>query len=336
MKSTPLRIAAVAGAALTLTLAGCAQTDGGASGSESAADYPSQGIELLVGYDAGGPTDTGSRLIAEELEKKLDTSVTVTNKPSANSQVAYTELAQAEPDGYTMSAVTFPSAIVTVLDESRGADYDRDSFAPVALQVVDPTAVAVAPDSDLNTPEDLVKYAQENPGELQATTTGVGSNEHFALAQLKEAADADIAPVHFADGSTKATTAFLGGNVDILLANVSDMQPLIDAGDVKVIGVMDAERSPFLPDVETFTEAGHDVEISSSRGFAFPAETPEEVVDEVSDAIGEIMEDPAFEEKMTQVGLAPAYKNAEDYAAYWDETEAQFSELLPLVQEEQQ
>ena len=334
MKSTPLRTAALASAALTLTLAGCAQTNGGGA-ADASADYPSEGIELLVGYDAGGPTDTGSRLIAEELEKKLDTSVTVTNKPSANSQVAYTELAQADPDGYTMSAVTFPSAIVTVLDESRGASYDRDSFAPVALQVIDPTAVAVAPDSELESPEDLIAYAKENPGELQATTTGVGSNEHFALARLKEAADVDIAPVHFADGSTKATTAFLGGNVDILLTNVSDLQPLIDAGDVKVIGVMEAERSPFLPDVPTFTESGYDVEISSSRGFAFPAGTPDEVVDEVSEAIGEIMEDPAFEEKMTQVGLAPSYKDADEYAAYWDETETLFSELLPLVQEEQ-
>ena len=332
MKSTPLRISAVAGA-LTLTLAACAQTSSG--GAEASGDYPSKGIELLVGYDAGGPTDTGARLIAEELEKKLDATVTVTNKPSANSQVAYTELSQAEPDGYTMSAVTFPSAIVTVLDESRGASYDRDSFAPIALQVVDPTAVAVAPDSELESPEDLVAYAKEHPGELQATTTGVGSNEHFALARLKEAAGVDIAPVHFADGSTKAVTAFLGGNVDLLLANVSDLQPLIDAGDVKAIGVMEAERSPFMPDVPTFAESGYDVEISSSRGFAFPAGTPDAVVDEVSDAIGEIMEDPAFEEKMTQVGLAPSYKDADDYAAYWDDTESLFAELLPLVQEDQ-
>ena len=334
MKSTPLRTAALVSGALVLTLAGCAQTDGG-GGAEGSEDYPSKGIELLVGYDAGGPTDTGSRLIAEELEEKLGVSVTVTNKPSANSQVAYTELAQADPDGYTMSAVTFPSAIVTVLDESRGATYDRESFAPVALQVIDPTAVAVAPDSPFDDVEELMAFAEENPGELQATTTGVGSNEHFALARLREEADVEIDPVHFADGSTKATTAFLGGNVDILLTNVSDLQPLIEAGDVKVIGVMDAERSPFLPDVATFDEAGYDVEISSSRGFAFPAGTPEEIVDEVSGAIGEIMEDPAFEEKMTQVGLAPAYKDAEEYATYWDETETLFSELLPLVQQEQ-
>lgn len=326
------RVTAALGTALTLTTASaCAQTGGDAS----AESYPGKPIELLVGYDAGGPTDTGARLIAEELEKKLDGTITVVNKPAANSQVAYTELTQAEPDGYTMAATTFPSAIITVIDDSRGAEYDRDSFAPVALQVIDPTAVAVAPDSPYDTPEDLVEAAKESPGEIQATTTGVASNEHFALASLQEEAGAEIAPVHFADGSTAATTAFLGGNVDVLLTNVSDLQPLVDAGKVKVIGVMEEERSTFLPDVPTFVEAGYDVTISSSRGFSFPADTPEDVVDEVSTAIGEIMEDPEFEQKMTDVGLAPTYMDAEEYDQYWSETSATFEELFPLVREEQ-
>jgi tripartite-type tricarboxylate transporter receptor subunit TctC len=232
-----------------------------------------------------------------------------------------------------MAATTFPSAIITVLDDSREAEYDRDSFAPVALQVVDPTAVAVAVDSEYETPEDLVEAAKAKPGEIQATTTGVASNEHFALAQLQEATGAEIAPVHFADGSTDAITAFLGGNVDVLLANVSDMRQLVDSGKAKVIGVMESERSPFLPDVPTFTESGYEVEISSSRGFAFPAGTPEEIVDEVATAMGEIIEDPDFQQKMEDAGLAPTYMDAEEYAAYWDETAAQFEALLPLVQD---
>ena len=300
-----------------------------------AEDYPSEDITLLTGFPPGSGADVLVRYFADKLDDLAGVNVVVENKAGAAGNIGAEALVNSDPDGYTMSAVTFPSAIVTVLDESRGATYDRESFAPVALQVIDPTAVAVAPDSPFDDVEELMAYAEENPGELQATTTGVGSNEHFALARLREEADVEIDPVHFADGSTKATTAFLGGNVDILLTNVSDLQPLIEAGDVKVIGVMDAERSPFLPDVATFDEAGYDVEISSSRGFAFPAGTPEEIVDEVSGAIGEIMEDPAFEEKMTQVGLAPAYKDAEEYATYWDETETLFSDLLPLVQQEQ-
>ena len=328
---TRRRLALLLGAGLTLTATvGCAQTGGTDA---AAGEYPSKPIELIVGYDAGGPTDIGARLVAEELEKKLDADVTVVNRPGANSQIGYTYLTDAEADGYTMAAVTFPSAIITVIDESRSASYDRDSFAPVALQVVDPTAVAVAPDSDIDTPKDLVEAAKADPGQLQATTTGVASNEHFALARLKEVAGADVSPVHFADGSTAATTAFLGGNTDILLANVGDLQPLVESGKVKVVGVMAKERSPFLSDVPTFAEEGYDVDISSSRGVAFPAGTPQELVDQMSTAIGDIMSDPAFEKKMTDQGLAPTYMNAEDYSAYWDETTKVFTELFPKVQE---
>lgn len=310
-----------------LSLAACSQ-----SGTTAAAgDYPAKPIELVIGYDAGGPTDIGARMLAKELEDKLDATITVVNKPAANSQVAYTALTQAKPDGYTMAATTFPSAIMTVLDESRKATYERDSFAPVALQVVDPTAVAVAPDSDIKTPKDLVEAAKAEPGKVRATTTGVASNEHFALASLKEVSGADLAPVHFADGSTAATTAFLGGNTEVLLTNVSDLQPLVESGKVRVVGVMDAERAESLPDVPTFTESGYDVEISSSRGYAFPAGTPDEVVDEMSTAIGEIMEDPAFQKKMTDAGLAPSYLDADEYDAYWDETQKTFGDLFPLV-----
>ncbi|APX33990.1 Bug family protein [Brachybacterium sp. P6-10-X1] len=346
MSSTP-RISrrALAAPALgltaTLLFSGCANVGGGSGGSGGSSDsgggasvdYPTGPITLVVGFSAGGSTDTGARLMATALEEKLGTSFTVVNKPGANSQLAYTELTQSEPDGYTMSTINFPSAIMTVIDESRGATYTREDFAPVALQVIDPTAIAVAPDSDIETPEDLIAAAEAAPGELRATTTGVASNEHFALAMLEKATGAKIAPVHFADGASAATTAFLGGNTELLLANISDLQSLQESGELRIIGVMDEERSDFVPDVPTFAEAGIDVSLSSSRGYAFPAGTPDEVITTVSDAMGEVMATPEFEEKMTQQGLAPAYKDSEEYAEYWTETQALFEELYPLVRE---
>lgn len=316
-------------AALALFLTACADTS-----KETGDDYPTKPVSIIVGYDAGGPTDTGARLLAKELEKKLDTTVTIKNKPGANSQLAYTELAKAEPDGYTMAAITFPSAIVTVLDKSRGASYTRDSFAPVALQVVDPTAVAVAPDSKYETPSDLVNAAKKAPGKLTATTTGVGSNEHFALLRLEQVTGAKLQPVHFAKGGAPATTAFLGGDVDVLVANVSDLEPLVKSGKAKVVGVMDTKASPLMPDVPTFAEQGYDVAISSSRGYAFPAGTPKPVVDAMSDAIGDVMADKAFQQKMEKQGLAPTHKDAKAYTAYWDETTKLFQGLLPLVKDD--
>lgn len=329
------------GITATMLFTGCANLGGGSAGSGgssdaggAAGDYPTKPITLVVGYDAGGSTDVGARMMATALEEKLGTTFTVVNKPDANSQLAYTELTQSEPDGYTMSTVNFPSAIMTVIDESRGASYTREDFAPIALQVIDPTAVAVAPDSDIETPEDLIAAAEDAPGKLRATTTGVASNEHFALAMLEKATGAKITPVHFADGASAATTAFLGGNTELLFANVSDLQALQESGELRIIGVMDEERSEFVPDVPTFIESGIDVTLSSSRGYAFPAGTPEEIITAVSTAVGEIMATPEFTEKMTQQGLASAYKDSEEYTAYWTETQTLFEELYPLVSEE--
>lgn len=325
------RIFAIAAAAMMLLAsAACAKTGQSASSTDN---YPSEPITIIVGYAAGGSTDTGARLIATELEQKLGATITVKNRPGANAQIAYTALSQAKPDGTTMGTINFPSAILTVLDESRGASYTKQSFAPMALQVVDPTAIAVTPDSPYQGPQDLVDAAKANPGDISVTTTGVGSNEHFALLQLEKASGATFAPVHFAEGSQRAQTAFLGGDVDVYVGNVSDLMPLIDSGKVRAIGVMAGDRSPFLPEVPTFAEKGYQVFMSSSRGYAFPADTPEKIVKKMSTAIGEIMHDKKFRARMKDLGLAPVYKDAQAYSKYWDKTEQQIKELMPLVRE---
>ncbi|GAA0936034.1 tripartite tricarboxylate transporter substrate binding protein [Pseudonocardia zijingensis] len=323
--------------ALAAVTAGCADTSegGGATTPGDPADCFSQRpIELVVGYDAGGSTDVGARMMATALESKLDATINVVNRPGAGGQVGLTALANAQPDGQTMGTVNFPSAIVSVLDESRQAAYDRNSFAPIGLQVIDPSAVAVRPDSPIRTPTDLVEAALAAPGRLQATTTGPASNEHFVLLELERVTGATISPVHFSEGGAPATTAFLGGNVDLLLANVSDLTPMAANGEVRVIGVFGDERSPFLPDVPTFAEEGHDVEVASSRGYAFPAGTPQECVTAMSEAMGEVMSDQEFIRKMQDLGLAPSHKDAEAYAQYWTESTEVFETLLPLVRAE--
>lgn len=321
-------IAVASATALLTTSAACANT--GAT-KTSAQQYPSQPITIIVGYAAGGSTDTGARVLAKELEKRLDTTITVKNRPGANAQIAYTALSQSAPNGSTIGTINFPSAIITVLDESRGASYTRDSFAPVALQVVDPTAVAVAPDSPLQGPQDLVQTATAQPNKISVSTTGVASNEHFAALLLEQRTDAKLAPVHFAEGGQRAKTAFLGGDVDVYLGNVGDLKPLIESGKARPIGVMADQRSPFLPKVPTFAEKGYDVSIASSRGYAFPAKTPDEIVTKMSNAIGKIMKDKKFRARMKDLGLAPVYMDPKEYAQYWRDTTQLFKELMPLV-----
>ena len=188
--------------------------------------------------------DTAARLIQPILEKELGTNVEVINKPGAGGQIGYTQLTSAKPDGYTIGATGSPSVVVSPLDPARGAKYTRDSFQPLGRQVIDPAVIAVQPDSPYKTLKELLDAAKANPKSMTASTTGLQTGEHFALAQIQEATGAEFAPVHFSEGASQATTAFLGKHVDILVANVSDVTDLTKQGKARVLGVMTAERAP--------------------------------------------------------------------------------------------
>ncbi|TRW80954.1 tripartite tricarboxylate transporter substrate binding protein [Mycolicibacterium sp. 018/SC-01/001] len=318
--------------AVTLLSAGCAgmrnQNAGGGDGSDN---YPSGPVTMLVAFDPGGGSDVGARLMAKELEKELGQPVVVENKPGAGGQIGYTALSKAAPDGSLFGLTTIPGLLVSALDPSRKADYTVDSFAPSALQVFDPVAIAVAPNSPYKTLDDLVAAAKAAPGKITATTTGIGTTEHFALTELNQAAGIDIRPVHFADGAAASATAFLGGNVDLLLSNVGDVQPTLKSGGARLLTVMAKQRSPFAPDVPTTVESGYDVVQGSSRGYAFPAGTPDAVVNRMSDAIGTVMKRKEFQDQMKDLGLQPQYLNAADYKKFWDEQAGVFKDLIHLI-----
>ena len=329
---TRSRIAAAHAAASLIALTGC----GANAGATNAAggDFPKKGktIDLVVAFSSGGAEDTAARLIQPILEKELGTNVEVINKPGAGGQIGYTQLTSAAPDGYTIGATGSPSVVVSPLDPSRGAKYTRDSFQPLGRQVIDPTVIAVQPDSPYQTLKDLLDAAKANPKSMTASTTGLQTGEHFAMAQIQESTGSEFAPVHFSEGASQATTAFLGKHVDILVANVSDVVDLTKQGKARVLGVMTSERAPALPDVPTFKESGYDLEAGTTRGYSAPAGLPDEVAKKLEAAIQKAIEDPAVVQKMQDLGLQTSYLSGEDYKQYWAGQEEDFKKVLPLVQ----
>lgn len=329
---TRSRIAAALAAASLIALTGC----GANAGATNAAggDFPKKGktIDLVVAFSSGGAVDTAARLIQPILEKELGTNVEVINKPGAGGQIGYTQLTSAAPDGYTIGATGSPSVVVSPLDPSRGAKYTRDSFQPLGRQVIDPTVIAVQPDSPYQTLKDLLDAAKANPKSMTASTTGLQTGEHFAMAQIQESTGSEFAPVHFSEGASQATTAFLGKHVDILVANVSDVVDLTKQGKARVLGVMTSERAPALPDVPTFKESGYDLEAGTTRGYSAPAGLPDEVAKKLEAAIQKAIEDPAVVQKMQDLGLQTSYLSGEDYKQYWAGQEEDFKKVLPLVQ----
>lgn len=332
MNRKPL-VAAMAAVSL-LSLSACANTSAAESGAES---YPGdKPLTIVVGFDAGGGTDVGARLMAEALEEELDATVEVVNKPGAVGQIGMTEVANSEPDGYTFGTLNLPTMALGELYEDRGATYTREDFAAIALQVEDPTMLVVAADSPYTSLEELLAAAEAEPNTIRVATSGVGSDEHFAMLELENVSGADFATVHFADGAAAGTTAFLGGNnVEVLMGNVSEVASLVEDGSALALGVMAEERSPMLPDVPTFTEEGHDIVMASSRGYVFPAGVPEDIVEKLSAAMGRVLEKEEFLEKMKNLQLTPKYMNSEELETYWTEVKETYEELMPEVEADQ-
>jgi tripartite-type tricarboxylate transporter receptor subunit TctC len=328
------RIAAAFAAASLIALTGCGANAGSTNTAAAAADFPKKGksIELIVAFSSGGAVDTAARLIQPALEKELGTNVEVINKPGAGGQIGYTQLTSAKPDGYTIGATGSPSVVVSPLDPARGAKYTRASFQPLGRHVIDPTVIAVQPDSPYKTLKDLLDAAKANPKSMTASTTGLQTGEHFAMAQIQEATGSEFAPVHFSEGASQATTAFLGKHVDILVANVSDVNDLTKQGKARVLGVMSEERAPSLPDVPTFKESGFDLVAGTARGYSAPAGLPDAVATKIEAALQKAIEDPAVVKKMEDLGLQTSYLNGGDYEQFWAAQEEDFKKVLPLVQ----
>jgi tripartite-type tricarboxylate transporter receptor subunit TctC len=326
------RITAAFAVASLIALTGCGANAG--TTTSAGDDFPRKGkpIELVVAFSSGGAVDTAARLVQPILEKELGTNVEVINKPGAGGQIGYTELTSAKPDGYTIGATGSPSVVVSPLDPARGAKYTRDSFQPLGRQVIDPTVIAVQPDSPYQTLKDLLDAAKANPKSMTASTTGLQTGEHFALAQMQEATGAEFAPVHFSEGASQATTAFLGKHVDILVANVSDVTDLSKQGKARVLGVMTSERAPSLPDVPTFKESGYELEAGTVRGYSAPAGLPDAVAEKLEAALKKAIEDPTVVQKMEDLGLQTSYMPADEYKQFWAGQEEDFKKVLPQVQ----
>ena len=297
-----------------------------------AADYPQKGktIQLIVGNAAGGPTDLGARILAAGLEKELGVAIVTVNKPGANGQIQLTQVASAKPDGYLFGTINFPVTITGYLDPARKATYGRKSFEPLAMHVVDPNIFAVLTKSPYKTVKDLVEAAKAKPKTI-TVSSGMRNDEQIGIVQLEKLTGAQFAQVSFTQGTAPSLVALLGGKIDVHCGHPADVLGHVKNGEVRVLGVMDDEESPFLPGVKTFDAQGYKDYSASSRGYVLPAGTPKEIVNILSGAMKKVMATEEHKKKMAEMGLSVRYMDPVQLGKFWDETEAMVKELEPML-----
>ena len=291
------------------TLVGCA-------GEGGAGAYPQRPVQMIVAYAPGGGTDVGARILQPILERSLGTEIQIVNRPGGGGWAGWNDLVQADPDGYTIGFINTPNLMTGYLDPRLGrTGTGPDSFTLIGNQVTDFGALAVHPDDPrFDDIGGLMAVAARE--RLIVTSTGVGSDDHFASLQLSDRYGTRFDVLHN-EGSSDSVTDLLGRNVDAVFANVGEVKPQHDDGEIKVIAVMkEGDRSPHLPDVPTLSEAGFEGVTSwSSRGIAAPAGLDPVVRDLLVNACRTAIQDPGHVEQLALQGLQVDYLAPEDYRA---------------------
>jgi tripartite-type tricarboxylate transporter receptor subunit TctC len=288
----------------------------------SGADYPTKPVQLMVAYPPGGSTDVAARIVAAIAEKELGRPIIVVNKGGAGGQVGWTEMSRQRPDGYYLGFINLPALNTVILDPDRRAIFGIDAFVPIINQVVDPGVIWVKGDSRFKSLKDLVDAARKAPGTIKAATTGILSDDHLALLMVEEAARVSFRIVHF-DGGAPQMTAILGGHVDVAFDNVGSVVKRVASGEVRVLVVMDTQRSKFLPAVPTTVELGYRSVVSSSaRGIAGPKGLPEPIVKKLQEVFARAMADPDHVRRMEEAGLGIKVIAGDEYAAFYRDQHA--------------
>ncbi|MGU9981173.1 tripartite tricarboxylate transporter substrate-binding protein [Phreatobacter sp. HK31-P] len=275
---------------------------------------------ILVGFPAGGPTDTLARRLAESLRGTLAESFVVENRPGAAAKLVIQALMEAPADGRTM--LISPDAMFTIYPSvyKKLAYNAATDVTPVTPATYATFALAVGPmvPAEVKDVASFVAWAKANPSRAAYGSPAAGSTPHFMGELLVAAAQIQLRHVPYR-GSTPAIQDLLGGHVASTITPIGDYVPHVASGVLRVIGVTDRERSAFLPNVPTFAEQGYaQVAGRDTFGCFLPKGAPPALAAQIAGFVAEAVKVPATRDTLRAVGQEPFTMSPPDYAAYLD------------------
>jgi tripartite-type tricarboxylate transporter receptor subunit TctC len=288
----------------------------GAQAAQAQDNYPTRPVRVVIAFPPGGPTDFVGRLVTDKMSAALGQRVYIENTPGAAGAVGPDSIAKADPDGYSLFLTT-SGAITIVPHIQASVPYDplRD-FAPVALVTKVTEVLVVTPKLGIKTVKELIALAKEKPGAVSFASTGVGSPPHLAQELLDVSADVKFLHVPYR-GAAPALTDLLGGQVQVLAADLPVLIAQIQAGTLIPIGAAADKRDALLPDVPTLAEQGYpNTEASNWYALLAPAKTPPAVIAKLNKAVNDALNDPEVHDKLVKAGATPVGGTPESLGAF--------------------
>ena len=301
---------------LRLVLFSFALASIGTMASALAQGYPVKPVRLIVPFAAGGTGDVLGRLLAAKLSEGLGQAVVVEFKPGGGTTLATDFVAKSAPDGYTilLSASTTMSINASLYSK---LPYDTlKDLAPVSLLASIPNMLVANLALPANTVQELIALAKSSPGKLNYASPGSGTTPHLAGELFKASAGINMVHVPY-KGAGPAIVDVLGGHVPMLFDNIPSVQPQVNSGKMKAIAVTSAQRSPAMPNVPTFAEAGlAGFEANSWWAILAPAATPKEIIARLNTEVVKALRDAGIRERFIGLGAEPAPSTPEECGAH--------------------
>ena len=307
MKNKRLALAAIAQAAILLI------ASGGTALAQS--DYPNKPVKIIVPFPAGGTSDVMGRLVAEELGKILKQPFIVENVGGAGGVIGTEKGAKTAPDGYTLVQTGVgQNAVAHGLDPNLKYNSLTD-FVHISQVHSGPNVLVVHPSTPFKTVKELVDYAKANPGKLDYGYTPAASG-HMAMELFKQTAGLFLLGIPYRGGGPMMTDA-LGGTIKLMFINQDVALQHVKAGKLRALAVSSAQRNPLYPDVPTIAESGFKgFEALSWSGMSVPKGTPQPVVDKLDAAMVQVLQSPAFKQRLESQGFVVPAAGSKAYSAF--------------------
>ena len=281
----------------------------------SAQDWPSRQIRIVTPLAAGGAADIVARSVGDVLADNVKKPVVIENRPGGGGSLAASMVANAEPDGTTLLlGAAAGLTIGPVLNKNLPYDPFND-LTPLTMDVELPICLVVAPAFPANNMAELIAYAKANPGKLSFGSSGTNTTHHLAGELLKVAAGIDIVHIPYRGGNP-AMTDLLAGNILLLFATLSTARPYIKSGKVKVLGVVEAQRSRAWPNIPTIGETVKGYAVPASWvGFLAPGKMPAALTQKINAELVRAIKLPKVTKRLEDAGFEIVTTTPDEFAA---------------------
>ncbi len=293
-----------------------------------AQEYPSRSVTLIVPTAPGGSASISGQILAEALKRELGQPVVISYKPGAAQALGTEQVLKAPPDGYTLGYTFEPDLASKIVKDGKSLSFGKDDFTHIGATAFAPYLLWVKSDAPWKTLDELLAYGRQK--EISYSSNGVATMNHVYVEAIARKTGIKTNHVPY-QGGGPATTALLGGHVDMTLGSFGRMKQYLDSGLVRALVVLSAERFPDAKEVPTLKEKGFDVEGHIYHHLFGPKGLPPAVVARLAGAFEKALANPETKAALVKAGFEPRVVGPEATKAMWEADFKVVEEILAAI-----